>query len=309
MTEQKEDYLPYHKPISLSEHDKETIWIRYEGCLDTGQLTNGVWVKELERQIKEHYNVEHVIATSSCTQALLLCLTQTPQDIQVPAFNWYSDFYVLDFLKKKVRWIDIDKDTWLPIEKYPIHSLYLHTFGNTGKSYDPNCIYDGSHCLFSKFEDIGLATCISLAPTKLITGGEGGLILTNDDKFAKTLTELRDKCSRMTEINAILALQTLKYKEEIIYWKRKVKSYYFSTLPGKFQMMEFDSNWNTIGFLNTNKLKMPDHIDFRQYYKPVIESRDLPNTKYVYDNIICLPSYFGCDYKKIVEDIWRVNER
>lgn len=299
------EQIPYHKPIELSRRDKEIIRIRHEGVLDSRQLTNGVWVRELERRIQEYYKCEYVIATSSCTQALLLCLSQTPRDIQTTAFNWWSDFYVLDMLKKKVRWIDIDKETWLPIEKYPIHSLYLHTFGNTGKSYDPNCIYDGSHCLFSKFEDIGLATCISLAPTKLITGGEGGLILTNDDKFAKTLTELRDKCSRMTEINAILALQTLEYKDKILEWKKKVRTYYIQHLGGGFQMKAFDSNWNTIGFINS--LAIPGHIDSRQYYQPLLESRDLPNTKWVYERITCLPSYYGVDYKKIVEDIWSVN--
>lgn len=302
------EQIPYHKPIELSRRDKEIIRIRHEGVLDSRQLTNGVWVRELERRIQEYYKCEYVIATSSCTQALLLCLSQTPQDIQTTAFNWWSDFYVLDMLKKKVRWIDIDKETWLPIEKYPIHTLYLHTFGNTGKSFNPNAIYDGSHCLFSKFEDIGLATCISLAPTKLITAGEGGLILTNDDKFAGKMIELRDKCSRMPEINAITALQTMHYKEEILEWKQKVYRGYQNALPGHFQSVPHDSNFNTIGFLNEKDLKMPDHIDFRRYYEPALSSRDLPNTKHVYENIICLPSYFKCDYGQIIRDIWSVNE-
>lgn len=304
MVEQKER-IPYHIPLKLSDWDKQVIQTRLNEILETGQLTNGIYVRELERKIKEYYNCEHVMATSSCTSALMICLAQTPQDIQVPAFNWYSDFYVLDMLKKKVRWIDIDKDTWLPIEKYPISSLYLHTFGNTGKSFNPNTVYDASHCLFSKFEDIGLATCISLAPTKLITGGEGGLILTNDDKFAKSTIELRDKCCRMPEMNAILALQTLKYKDKILEWKKKVRTYYIRHLGGGFQVKGFDSNWNTIGFINS--LAIPGHIDSRQYYQPIFESRDLPNTKWVYERITCLPSYFGVDYKKIVDDIWSVN--
>jgi len=307
LTKQKEQ-IPYHRPIQLSDRDKEIIKMRLDSSLESGQLTNGVWVRELERKIKEHYNVEYCIATSSCTQALLICLAQTQRDIQTTAFNWWSDFYLMDFLHKKVRWIDIDKETWLPIEEYAIPSLYLHTFGNTGKSFHPNTIYDGSHCLFSKFEDIGLATCISLAPTKLITGGEGGLILTNDDKFAKSTTLLRDRCCRMPEANAIIALQTLQYKDKILEWKAEVANYYMNKLPGYFQEIPYHSNLNTIGFLNAKKLKMPEHIDFRQYYQPVIESLKLSNTKYVYDNIICLPSYYDCPYEQIVNDIWSVNE-
>lgn len=302
------EQIPYHVPMKLSKEDEREIQAKERDVRTSGQLTNGKHVRELEQVIKEHYQVEHVIATSSCTQALLLCLSQTPRDIQTTAFNWWSDFYVLHMLRKKVRWIDIDKETWLPIEKYPIHTLYLHTFGNTGRSYNPNTIYDGSHCLFSKFEDIGLATCISLAPTKLITAGEGGLILTNDDRFAGKITELRDKCSRMTESNAILALQLLNYKDDILAWKSNVRSYYIRNLGGSFQKKKFDSNWNTIGFIKGKHVKLPEWIDFRRYYEPPISSRELPNTEHVFNNITCLPSYYGCDYKKIARDIWSVNE-
>lgn len=304
MNEQKKQ-IPYHEPIKLSEYDKKTIQIRYDICLDSGQLSNGFWVQELEHEIKKKYKVEYCIATSSCTQALLLCLSQVNDHIQLPAFNWWSDLYVLDFLQKKRYWLDIDPETWLPIEEYVVPSLYLNTFGNVGQSHNPKSIYDSSHCLGAKFKDIGLATCISLAPTKLITAGEGGLILTNDELFATKVTELRNRCCRLPEINAILALQTLNYLDEIMKWKRFVRNYYEKHLPGQFQKIEYDSNHNTIGFLT--HLAMPGHIDTRQYYVPISDYSKLPNTKHVYERMVCLPSHYDAPIKKITESILEVN--
>ena len=96
MNEQQER-IPYHIPLKLSEWDKNVIKIRLDECLESGQLTNGIYVRELEKQIQDYYEVKHVIATSSCTQALLICLAQTLKDIQTTAFNWWSDFYLMDF--------------------------------------------------------------------------------------------------------------------------------------------------------------------------------------------------------------------
>jgi len=304
----EQDPIPYHRPIQLSDYDKFIMTTRIEGCLDSGQLTNGIWVRELERKVKEMYDIEHVIATSSCTQALLTCLYRLQTPIQIPAFNWWSDIYVLMFLNKGTCFNDIDRETWLPIETKPIDSLYLHTFGNIGHSFNPNAIYDASHCFGAKIEEFGLATCISLAPTKLITGGDGGLILTNEDKFARYLTEMRDKCCRMPETNAIIALQTLQYLDKVLEWKLKVRTYYEKKIPGEFQKITNNSNHNTIGFINSNDLKIPDTFDWRRYYEPLTKDlNNLPNTKLIYENIVCLPSYYDCPYEEITEQILEVN--
>ncbi|MDH3324148.1 MAG: DegT/DnrJ/EryC1/StrS family aminotransferase [Candidatus Peregrinibacteria bacterium] len=307
MIEQEKEIIPYHRPFSLSEWDREIIKLKIEGILKTRQYTNGIYVREMERTIKEMYEVEHCIATACCTDALQLCLSLVRKEVQVPAFNWWSDLHVLNFLKKKITWNDINLKEWLPYEVFhPETSLYLHTFGNVGISEFDDVIYDASHCFGSKFTEIGLATCISFAPTKLITAGEGGVILTNDAKFAKKLLDLRDKCSRLMEMNAILFLQLFPYLNEIKHWKNCVYKYYKTHLPGQFQEKAYDHNYNTIGFINTEKLKIPEHVETRQYYEPL--ERGLPNTDYVYENIICLPSWFGVDYIKIVNDIKEVNE-
>jgi len=301
--------IPYHRPYPLSDIDIEFIQNNIKSILKSGQLKDFRWVPMLERDIKELYDVKYILSTSSCTQGLLICLEyiESIYPIQVSMFNWWSDLYILNILKKKIIWNDIDLQTWLPIERENRYSLYLNTFGNIGRSNSDKVIYDSSHCLGAKIDHIGLAHIFSLAPTKLVTSGEGGIIITNNKSLYDFAKEYRDKCSRMDEIRALIGHVYFSYLEEILKWKKKVYIYYKKYIPGQFQTIPYNSTYNTIGFLNINNLQIPSHIEFRQYYEPIWDSEIKNNTNYIYKKIICLPSFYGVDYKKIVLDILEAN--
>jgi dTDP-4-amino-4,6-dideoxygalactose transaminase len=298
--------IPFHRPYPFNHHDKVDLQYKLDEILNSGKLSNDKYVIVLENKIKNMYNVEYCLATSSCTVGLLLCLKYfCLSHIQLPAFNWYSDLYDLQFLDYAPLWNDINKDTWLAEEKYKAYSLYLHTFGNIGESYTPKVIYDASHCLGAKLKDIGAASVFSLAPTKLITACEGGIIITDEKLLYNKVLEWRNKMSRMSEIHAAVALQSLKYLDKIKDWKKKVFNYYKKHIPGQFQKPALDHNYNTIGFLNFEKLKIPKHIEIKRYYEPL--KKGLKNTDLIHKNIICLPSWYGVDYKEIVNDILGYN--
>ncbi len=300
--------IPYHRPLELSYTEKTNLYMDMDEILSSGQLTNGKYVRRLENKIKGMYNVEYCIATSSCTQGLRGCLQYLHKTafagiyrIELPSFTWGSLRMLSD--QVTMEWIDIDKDTWLPNIKHQYSSFGLHTFGNVME--DECTIYDGSHALGCNLKEIGEATVFSLAPTKMITSCEGGLIITNNDNLAEFVRDYRDLCARMSEIHAIIGLQTLTHLEEIMEWKKKVHDYYKDNIDGIFQKIPYNSNYNTIGFLNVNDLKISPWIEVKRYYEPL--HKGLPNTDYVYENIVALPSYVGVDYKKIVEDIKNEN--
>jgi dTDP-4-amino-4,6-dideoxygalactose transaminase len=298
--------INYHHPYSFTPDEMAVLFIEIQNCLESGQLTNGNYVFTLEEIIKDMYQVDYCIATSNATTGLMLCLHYTDMiNIQMPAFNWWSDLYITDFLDLRVNFIDIDKDTWLPIDNYE-EGIYLNTFGNIGKATFPLAIYDSTHCLGAKITDIGLAHVFSLAPTKLVTSCEGGLIITNDKDLYEWAKERRDKMCRMSEVHAIIGLQYLSHLPEFLKWKEEVYFYYRANIPGQFQKIPDNSSYNTIGFLNTENLTMPDTFEYRQYYEPL--KKGLINTDYVYNNIICLPSFYGVDYRKIAKDIREANE-
>jgi dTDP-4-amino-4,6-dideoxygalactose transaminase len=307
MIEEKE-VIPYHLPYPLPETARRDIRWKIDDVIISGQLTNGEKVRELEEKVKELYNVEYCIATSSCTTGLMICLEYIKLPyIQLPAFNWKSVQYIIEFLKINPWYTDIDEKTWLSEEGYQSKSLYVHTFGNVGISDKEDAIYDASHAFGALLPDIGQATVFSLAPTKLVTSCEGGLIITNDRPLYEFAKERRDKMCRMSEVHAIIGLQTLLYLDRIKEWKAKVYNYYKKNIPySQFQEVHSNSSYNTIGFLNLDNLRIPDHISYKQYYEPI--HRGLKNTEYVYEKIVCLPSYFNCPYSKVVTDILEAND-
>jgi len=297
--------IPYHKPYKFNEKELEYIqegidWVNY-----TGRFSNADHVVMLEKKMREYYNVDYAIATSSCSQALLLCLhfiRRNHNSLQLSAFTWRSIKTILDMLQfMGLFWNDINEHTWLQEDRFGCPSLYLHTFGSIGESNVSNAIYDGSHIMGAKFNTIGRATCISLAPTKLITAGEGGMILTNDKRLYYHVNQWRDLMSRMSEFNAIIGLQNLELLDEMLRWKKKCFLQYKEAIPGTFQEILNKSSYNTIGFLNTKKLGIPNHIEFRKYYQPINDPR--PVTDRVSKEIICLPSWYDCPIDQIIKDI------
>ncbi len=303
--------IPYHKPFPLDDVDLIQLQNEVRNILKSGMITNGLYVEELEGIIRKMYDVDYCIATANCTIGLYLCYKYfAPDTIYMPNFTWVSPYWITQQPK---HLYDVKIDTWLmDIDKMPAVNGIIspnHTFGNVlNMEGDYKIIFDGAHALGSKIENIGEATVFSLAPTKLVTSCEGGLIVTNNEYLAGALRVERDKCARMSEVHATIGLQTLYYIDIVKKWKAQVYDYYKKHIPGKFQKVEYDSNYNTIGFVNTHLLDIPDHIETRQYYEPLLKLPHLTVSDYIYKRMVCLPSYYDCPYKQIVEDIKELND-
>lgn len=310
--------IPFHRPMQLSAEEKEIAFNKVNNCIATGMLTNRHNVRILEETIKDYYEAKHAIAVSSATQGLLLSLQsllssagsveQLNTKVHTQAFAWYSSKYAIKSSGGVCRYHDVDTDTWCMVQeqdKYYI-SLPVHTFGNISYIESEYTIYDGAHTLGSQLKELGDATVISLAPTKLITSIEGGIILTDSSNIAEKIKVLRDKTARMSEIHAIFGNVYLSHLEEVIKFKKEVFNYYKSNLNGVFQKTASSTNHNTIGMLTG--LKIPDCIETKKYYQPLANIGELVNTNSIYKSIVCLPSWYNCPYKKIVEIINNYNK-
>lgn len=303
--------IPYHKPFPLPEKELNELVIAIKSVIESGDLTNGIFVEILEARIKELYDVDYVIAVSNCTMGLTLCLQYiTPEIIHMPNFTWMSP-YLMIHSKRHFVFHDIDLETWLmkTVESKETPVVFpTHVFGNiTELKRDYHVLYDGAHALGSKIKKFGDATVLSLAPTKLVTSCEGGLVLTNQKYLADFVRFRRDKCARMSEVHALIGIATLHHLNKVLQWKEMVYHYYKSYIPGQFQVIPISSNYNTIGFLNTENLTIPEHITTKQYYEPVFQIDLLPNAYEVYKQMVCLPSYYQCPYVDIVDDILELN--
>ena len=306
--------IPFHRPMQLPGDELEKVINKIDDCMTTGMISNKKNVRELEQTIADLYDVGHAIATSSASQGLLIALQALYRvhpvpvnSVITPAFAWYSSMYAIESAGKTCIFVDIDPDTWtMQHGKYRM-AIPVHTFGNVCEIDSDYKIYDGAHSLGSRIKDFGNATVLSMAPTKIVTSIEGGMILTDDFDLASRITAIRDKVSRMSEIHAIFGLAYMTHIDEVMKFKDKVFEYYSSHLKGTFQKTDRHSNHNTTGMLTD--LKIPDCIETKKYYEPMGQSGIglLENTKRVYDRIVCLPSYFDCPYEQIVDIINNFN--
>lgn len=303
-----EEFIKYHKPMKLPTDEMKELHSQIDEVMNTGMLTNGKYVRELEEKIAMMYNVDYAIATSNATQGLVIALDHIKyiskaRSIHTPAFGWYSSLYAIKKNNLVPHFIDITDDEWTMKHDKCKLALPIHTFGNSCLSPADYILYDGAHSLGSKLIDIGDATVLSLAPTKIVTSIEGGIVLTNIEKLATHTKFLRDKTCRMSEIHAIFGLKYLNHIDEIMRYKKEAFDYYQNNLVGQFQYTKVTTNYNTIGML-TNLL-IPDSIEVKRYYEPLSSTKGLKNTQFVYKNIVCLPSWYGVDYKEVVR---RINE-
>ena len=274
--------------------------------LNGGWVSIGNWMLALEYHFKEKFHVQHAIACSSATTGLIIAIKAAGwknQRVALPAFTWPSTLYALECNGNVPVFCDINKDTWLG--EYPLtrslSALYVvqvDTFGNqAGTEYYPkkNTIYDAAHGYgLPNLGKRGLVEVVSLSFTKRITATEGGMILTDDDELAETAYELRRLSGRMEEINALIAMESIRnyadeYNNYVInkYWKHL-------TVDAKGQKCS-ETNNSVFSILfeepsvrNAVMTALAKNgVETKVYYDPLCTG--LPNTDYVYQRILSLP--------------------
>lgn len=308
--------IKFHIPPKLDYHQIASIKNQIDAVLTSGQITNGVFVRDFENKIKALHNVEYVIACSSCSQGLWMVLEALkPDSLMVQSFTWQSIQYILPL--RPVTYCDINPDTWLMnfrVRTYwdflPKARIATHTFGNTYvanvETENEKVIYDGAYSLGADLPDIGDATVISTTATKTAPSCEGGLVLTNNNDLAQEVTEIRDKCSRMSEPNAIIGIAYLEMLDKILARKKEIFGYYNANLPFKSQKVSrYGTTYGYYGCLVPNRdeliQKIEEKVETRIRYVPL--KNGLPVTDQVARQILILPCYPNLDEKKVVEII------
>jgi len=269
--------IPFARPY-FSEHDIDWITKALRDILSSGWLTNAKYVAELEKKVCEYTGAKYAVAMNSCTaalHALMMALRVKPGDeIIVPANTFVSTANAPLYLGAKPIFADVDIDTYNISpesiqEKITPRSrgiIVVHVGGNPcdmkeileiAEDHNLFVIEDAAHALGSLYQGkhcgtLGLAGAYSLYPTKVITGGEGGIIVTNDRELYSRLRVIRN-CGRetlgaadiieighnfrMTECSAVLALAQFTHIEEFILYRNKIAEAYNSALR-KFDWIE-----------------------------------------------------------------------
>ncbi len=250
----------------------EEISERFSEVLDTGQITNGKYVKEFERKCEEFMGAGNAVAAANCTSGLMLTFKALglAGEVIVPSFTFSATVHALLWNGLKPIFVDCDPETFNlnanQIEKKITTKtcaiLGVYIFGNPPEilkleelatEYNLKLVFDAAHAFGAKYHgrfagNFGDAEIFSLSPSKPLVAGEGGIITTNDDELARRLRIGRDygnpgdyNCelvglnARMTEFNAILGIRNLKDLEVNISKRNRLAEIYrffLGTLPG-----------------------------------------------------------------------------
>jgi len=330
MVQKKVKKIPFARPYMGEKTERTLLAVDIghliDDCVDPEvdiMLSNGDNCRKLEEVLAKMHGADHAIVTSSCTQALSIMLGACGSKglCQTQSFTWPSTVVAANIQGHEIKLHDIDLEKWAVLE-YPPHrsaayALAVDTFGcDVNPLSEVPVFYDRAHSLGVRFKHMGLASAISFSPSKLMTAGEGGCILTNTKRFVGAITGARDLMSRMTEMQALVLLHGLRNLDTLLEWKRDTYHLYKKAFP-EFQFQTGNGNHQVIGMLmESNKQRdllvsaLRDEIEFKTYYEPVHlkwgSQRmifDLPVTEDVFRRILVLPSWYQCPRDHVIQRI------
>tara|TARA_X000000368_G_scaffold340058_1_gene278212 strand:+ start:2539 stop:3612 length:1074 start_codon:yes stop_codon:yes gene_type:complete len=246
-----------------------------------GWLTEHKLTNEFENKISNHIGRKHAIAVPNGTIAIYLSLMslgiKKGDRVAVPNITMIATVNAILWVGAEPVLIDVDEDFCMSINHLKkIKNLTAVIFvplngriGN-GQLVEKWCnnnqiklIEDSAHSLGTKYKNsnagnLGDLSVLSFTPHKIITTGQGGMVLTNSKKLANKIIKLKSFNRRagksdwhdgfglnfkFTDLQAALGLSQLGRLKENIETKRKIYKYYKNHIDNEFfSIKEFDEN-------------------------------------------------------------------
>ena len=184
--------------------------------VESGQLTMGPKVAELETALAGAVGTAHAAVVSSGTAALhvaLLALEIGPGDeVIVPAYTFPATGNVVELCGARAVLADIDPETFNldPASVAAVLTprtkavMAVHLFGRpvewealqTAVPQEIVFVEDAAGALGARYRDtpcgaLGVAACLSFHPRKIVTTGEGGAVTTDEEGLDAAVRRLR----------------------------------------------------------------------------------------------------------------------
>ena len=264
---------------------KKNILKDIEYCLTTGNLSNGKFTNQFEKDLKKYFKSKFALSVSSGGTALELAITALGlkgKEVILPSQTFIATPNAIVKAGAKPVFCDIKIDTGCLDPKEVIKKItnktgaimFVHMFGimtddifkiqNICKKKNIFLIEDASHAHGAKINNIfagniGDVSCFSLYATKIMTTGEGGFVLTKKRRIFEEIKSLKNygknekdqkfyKLSsnyRLSEISAILGIYQLKMLNKFIQHRNKIANIYLNKLKNNNFLDFFKKTKNT----------------------------------------------------------------
>ena len=261
--------IPVCEPL-LGEKELEYV----ADCLKTNWISSaGKYIAKFEQGFADYCNCKHGITTTSGTTALHLALVALKigkgDEVILPAFTMAACVFSVVYTGAKPVLVDAEPEIWnmdvaqierkitpktkaiMPVHIYG-HPCDMDAIMDIARKYKLYVIEDAAEAHGAEYKgkkagSIGDVSCFSFYANKIITTGEGGMIVTSDDNVADRARRLKDQAFskerrflhteigfnyRMTNIQAAIGLAQLENIERLVEARRKNAALYNKLLNG-----------------------------------------------------------------------------
>ena len=317
----------------------------------TDYMSSGSWItenkitKKLEENIAKYVNRKYSVAVPNGTIALYLALVASGikegHRVAVPNITMIATINAIIWAGAKPIIIDIDNSLCMSEESLKQATdidavIYVPLNGRTGSgtAIQDYCkknkillIEDSAHALGSSYSDqkcgsLGNISIFSFTPHKIITMGQGGMVLLDDESIYQNLIDLKtfnrekDKSDvhkgfglnfKITDLQASLGLSQFNKLEEFINLKKNIFQEYSKYIDRKHlkHFEDFETPWFIDFYCESEKQReelshylSSKNIETRysypslssQSYLQDIKKTMLSKSEEISDKILWLPS-------------------
>ena len=351
---QKKNLIPYGRH-EITTDDISSV----TEVLNSEFLTQGPVVQHFEDALTRYCKVNHAVAVNSATSALhMACLAI---DIGPGDYVWTSPITFVAsancvlYCNAKVDFIDVDPFTYnisivklvekleqakilgiLPKAIIPVHlagqSCDMRSIYELSKKYSFKIIEDASHAIGAKYENEAIGNCrysditvFSFHPVKIITTGEGGAAVTNNNDLFLKLIRIRSHGItsdnafmvprpsdelwnyqqiglgfnyRLTDIQAALGLSQIKRLDKYVSRRHEIADYYnkrLANLPLNLPY-QIEDSYSSYHLYIIKIAKIYEKKSQKQVYCELRKEGILVNLHYI--PVYLQPYYEGLGFKR-----------
>jgi perosamine synthetase len=227
--------------------------------------SKGPFIEEFERNFANYIGTKYGVSASNGTTALHLALVALGigkgDKVLIPSLDFISVANVVTYVGAKPVFVDSHPDYWcmdpskIKIDKQTKAIIAVHLYGHPcdmdkimsiAKDHNLRVIEDCAEAHGAEFNGrkvgtFGVVSCFSFYGNKIITTGEGGMCLTNNEEISQRMQILRDHGMnphkrywhdvigfnyRITNLQAALGVAQLKKIDTLINKKRHIAHIY-----------------------------------------------------------------------------------
>lgn len=241
-------------------------------CLKTNWISSkGKYIGEFEQKFADYCGCKYGISTTNGTTALHLALASLEigpgDEVIVPTFTMIATVFAIVYTGATPVLVDAEPETWnidttkieermtprtkaiMPVHIYG-HPCDMDPIMEIAERHNLYVIEDAAEAHGAEYKGrktggIGHVNCFSFYANKIITTGEGGMVVTNDEKIAEKARRLKDLAHssgkrflhtdiafnyRMTNIQAAIGLAQFEEIDKFVEMRRAHAHLYNSLL-------------------------------------------------------------------------------